>query len=167
MVPVAPFITGIMFAFTILMRRISVYFIIYIFLYHISVPWNAVSINLPVLFPLARVKMPGLLLGMVWPVCIFWFHNMFTVPLWLVSIDFGTWSYQSSLSDFLLISLYMLNHSGAHTLPYLFMYYPFTNIGLLSRQIVDRSEFAACFFFVFLIDCCYYCYLEQCWVIDF
>jgi hypothetical protein len=147
----------------------SVYFVIFsAFFITFLFPDNAVSINLPVLFTLARVKMPRLLLGMVRSVYIFLFHDMFTLPLWLVSTDFGTWSYQCSLSNFPLISLHLSNHNWAHALPCLFMYYPFANIGLLSRQIDDRSEFAACFFFfLFLIDCCYYCYLEQWWIIDF
>jgi len=98
--------------------KFCIFYNFLIFLYHISVPWNAVSMNLPVLF---QVKMPGLLLGMVRSVCIFWFHNMFTSPLWLVSTDFDKCSYQCSLSNFPLISLYILNHSWAHTLPYLFM----------------------------------------------
>jgi hypothetical protein len=32
----------------------------------------------------------GLLLGMVLSVCTCWFHNMVTLPAWLVSVDFGT-----------------------------------------------------------------------------
>ena len=63
-VPVAPFISGITFAFIIVIRRISVissvYFrIVSAFLITFLSPDNAVSINLPVLFSLSRVKMPG------------------------------------------------------------------------------------------------------------
>jgi hypothetical protein len=38
--------------------------------------------------------MSGLLLGMVLSVCTCWFHNIFTLPPWLVSTDIGTCSYQ-------------------------------------------------------------------------
>ena len=38
--------------------------------------------------------MSGLLLGIVLSVCTYWFHNMVTLPPWLVSTDFGTCSYQ-------------------------------------------------------------------------
>jgi hypothetical protein len=34
------------------------------------------------------------LLGIVLSVCICWFHNMVTLPPWLVSPDFGKCSYQ-------------------------------------------------------------------------
>jgi hypothetical protein len=44
--------------------------------------------------------MCGLLLGMVLSVCTYWFHNMVTLPTWLVSTDFGTCSYKISLSNF-------------------------------------------------------------------
>ena len=86
MVPVSPFITGITFAFIIVMHQFSVissvYFVIFsAFFITFLFPDNAVSINLPVLFTLARVKMPRLLLGMVRSVYIFLFHNMFTLPL--------------------------------------------------------------------------------------
>jgi hypothetical protein len=36
---------------------------------------------------------------MVLSVCTCWFHNMVTLPPWLVSTDFGTCSYQSFLSS--------------------------------------------------------------------
>jgi hypothetical protein len=43
--------------------------------------------------------MSGLLLGVVLSVCTCWFDNMVTLPSWLVSTDFGTCSYESSLSN--------------------------------------------------------------------
>jgi hypothetical protein len=45
--------------------------------------------------------MSGLLMGMVLCVCTCWFHSMVTLPPWLVSIDFGTCSYQCFLSSFI------------------------------------------------------------------
>jgi hypothetical protein len=50
----------------------------------------------------------GLLFGMVLSVCTCWFHNTVTLPTWLVSTDFGTCSYQRSLSNFTPSSLHML-----------------------------------------------------------
>ena len=38
--------------------------------------------------------MSGLLLGIVLSVRTCWFHNMVTLPSYLVSTDFSTWSYQ-------------------------------------------------------------------------
>ena len=38
-------------------------------------------------------------------VCTILFHNMLTFILWLVSTDFGTWSYQWLLSNFTPVSL--------------------------------------------------------------
>jgi hypothetical protein len=40
------------------------------------------------------------LLGKVLSVCTFWFHITVTLHSRLVSTDFGTWSYQCSLSNF-------------------------------------------------------------------
>jgi hypothetical protein len=58
----------------------------------------------------------GLLFGVVLSVCACWFHNMITLPLWLVSTDFGTWSYHCLLSNCTSISLYMINCRWARTL---------------------------------------------------
>jgi len=73
--------------------------------------------------------MSGLLLGIVMSVCSCWFHNMVTLPSWLVSTDFGTWSYKCSLSNFTTISLHMSKCSWAHTVSCLFMYCSFAKIG--------------------------------------
>jgi hypothetical protein len=74
--------------------------------------------------------MSDLLLEMFMLASTCWFHNMVTLPSWLVSSNFGTCSYQCSLSNFTHISLLMLKCSWAHTLSYLFMYSSFANIGL-------------------------------------
>lgn len=50
-------------------------------------------------FALSRITISGLLISVVLSVCTCWFHNMATLPPWLVSTDFGTWSYQGSLSN--------------------------------------------------------------------
>ena len=55
--------------------------------------------------------MSSLSLGMVLSVHTCWFHNMVTLPSWLVLSDFGTWSYQCSLSNFAPVSLQMLKCS--------------------------------------------------------
>ena len=65
-------------------------------------------INVHVPFTLLRIMVSGLLLGMVLSVLIGWFHNMVTLPSWFVSPDFGTYSYQCSLSTFTPISLRMV-----------------------------------------------------------
>jgi hypothetical protein len=80
-------------------------------------------------FSLSRVIMSGLLLGMVLSVCTCWFHNMVTIPPWLVSTDFGTCSYQRFLSNCTPVSLHMLKCSCALTLSCLFMYCSFASIG--------------------------------------
>ena len=73
--------------------------------------------------------MSDLLFGIVLSVCICWFHNMVTLPPWLVSTDFGTCSYQCFLSNCIPVSLHMLKCSCAHTLSGLFMYCSFASIG--------------------------------------
>ena len=54
---------------------------------------------------------------------------MVTAPSWLVSTDFGMWSYQCLFSNFTHISLHMLKCSCAHTISCLFMYCSFADIG--------------------------------------
>ena len=98
-VPVAPIITGVTFVFTFHMHCIhivrSLYFRIFSasFLITFLSPEIATSINIHVPFSLSGIMMSGLLLGIVLSVCICWFHNMVTLPPWLVSTDFGTCSY--------------------------------------------------------------------------
>jgi hypothetical protein len=41
---------------------------------------------------LSHIMISSLLLAVVLSVCNCWFHNMVTLPSWLVSTDFGTWS---------------------------------------------------------------------------
>jgi len=69
------------------------------------------------------------MLGVVLAVRTCWFHNMVTLPSWLVSTDVVTWSCQCSLSNFTPISFYMLKCSSAPALSYLFMYCSIANIG--------------------------------------
>ena len=66
--------------------------------------------------------MSGLLLGMVQSIRAFWFHNVVTLPSWLVSSNFGTWLYQCLFCNFIQISLHMRKCSWAHTVSCLFMY---------------------------------------------
>jgi hypothetical protein len=112
MVPVAPVITGITFVFTFHMRCIyivrSLYFKIFSasFLITFLCPGIATSIDIHILFSLSRIMMSGLLLGMVLSVYTCWFHSMVTLPPRLVSIDFGTCSYQCLLSNFTPVSSY-------------------------------------------------------------
>jgi hypothetical protein len=73
--------------------------------------------------------MSGLLLGMFLLVCTCWFHNMVTLPSWLVSTDYSTCLYQSSLSNFTRISLHILKCSWMHTLSCCLLYCSFANIG--------------------------------------
>ena len=114
MVPVAPIIIGINFAFTFHVRFISIvrslYFKIFSasFLITFLSPGIAISINIYFPFSLSRVIMSGLLLGLVLPVCTCWFHSIVTLPPWIVTADFGTCSYQWFLSSCTPISLLML-----------------------------------------------------------
>ena len=71
----------------------------------------------------------GFLLGMVLSVCTCWFHNMVTLPPWIVSTYFGTCSYQCFLSNCIPVSLHMLKYIWAHTLSCLFVYCSFAIIG--------------------------------------
>ena len=80
-------------------------------------------------FSLSRIIMSDLLLGIVLSVCICWFHNMVTLPPWLVSPDFDTCSYQCFWSNYTPVSLHMLKCSCAHTQSCLFMYCSFASIG--------------------------------------
>ena len=52
-----------------------------------------------------HIIMSGLSMGTVLSVCACWFHNMVTLPSWLV---FGTWSHLCLLSNFIPISFHML-----------------------------------------------------------
>jgi len=90
----------------------------------------ATSINIHVLFSLSLFIMSGLMLGMVLSVWTCWFHNMVTLPPWLVSSDFGIWLYQCFLSNCTPVFLHMLKCSCVLTLSCLFMYCSFASIGL-------------------------------------
>ena len=120
-VPVAPIITGITFVFTFHMRRISIVrslcFRIFSasFLITFLSPEIATSINIHVPFSLSRIIISRLLLGIVLSVCTCWFHNMVTLPPWLLSTDFSTCSYRCFLSSCYAVSLHMLKCSCAHT----------------------------------------------------
>ena len=50
-------------------------------------PEIATSTNIHVPFSLTRIIMSGLLLGIVLSVCTCWFHNLVTLPPWLVSTE--------------------------------------------------------------------------------
>jgi len=99
-VPVALIITGITFVFTFHKRCISVVSYLYFRIFSASFlitflsPEIATSINIYVPFSLSRIMIYGLLLGVVLSICTCWFHNMVTLPPWLVSTYFGTCSYQ-------------------------------------------------------------------------
>ena len=81
-VPVAPIITGIIFVFTFQRRCVSIVRSLYFrnfsasFLITLLYPEIATSINIHVPFPLSRIIMSGLFLGIVLSVCTCWFHNM-------------------------------------------------------------------------------------------
>jgi len=63
-------------------------------------PETAKSTNIHVPFSFSLIMTSVLLLGMVLSLYTFWFHNMFTLPLWLISTNFGTCSCQYSLTNF-------------------------------------------------------------------
>jgi hypothetical protein len=83
--------------------------------------------------------MSGLLLGMFLSVCTCWFHNMVTLPTWLVSTDFGTRSYRSSLSNCIPSSLHMLKCSWVHTLSCRLMYCYFALLLLLYKNTNNQQ----------------------------
>jgi len=117
MVPVAPIITGTTFPFTFHMR--SVYIIRSLYTVILSAPFLitflstaiGTSINMHVPCLLSRIMLSGLFLGIVLLVYNCWFYNMVTLPSWLVSTNFGTCSYHSSLSNFTPISWHLLECS--------------------------------------------------------
>ena len=129
--PVAPIITDIIFVFTFHMRCISyiksLYFRIFSasFLITFLSPEIATSINIHVPFSLSRIKISGLLLGIVVLVdpqkgyiasltCFYWSWHKF-IPVFL--------------SNCIPVSLHMLKCSCAHTLSCPFMYCSFAGIG--------------------------------------
>ena len=134
MIPVASFITGITFTFSFHMRCIyivrSLYFKIFSasFLIIFLSPGIATSINMHVPFPLSRIIISGLLLGIVLSVGTCWFHSTVALPPWFVTTDFGTCSYQCFLSSCTPISFHMLKCICALSLSCRSTYSSFTSI---------------------------------------
>ena len=116
MVPVAPFIIGITFAFTFHICWICIirssYIRIFSALFIITFLSQevATSINMHVPLSLSWIMMSSLLLGMVLSVHTS-FHNRVTLPSSHASTDFGTWSYQCSLSNFTPTAMHVLKCS--------------------------------------------------------
>jgi hypothetical protein len=83
-------------------------------------------------FTLSRIMLSGLLLVVVLSVCTFWFHNMATLPSWLVSTGFGTWWYQCFLfvQFYRYFFAYVKVQSSTHAvmLSCIFMYFSFASI---------------------------------------
>ena len=72
-------------------------------------------------------------------VCTSLYQNMVTLPPSLVSTNYGTCSYQCSLSNCTPVSLHMLKCSWAHTVSCIFMYCCFAMLKLcclFSKQII-------------------------------
>jgi len=92
-------------------------------------PQIAAAINLHVLFLFSLIMMAGLMLERVLSVRTCWFHNLVTLILLHVSTDFGTCSYQCSISNFTPISLHTLKCSWSLNLSRLFIYCSFASIG--------------------------------------
>ena len=113
-VPVAPIITGVALVLTSHMHCTFIVRCLYFRIFSASFfitflsPEIPTSNNIHVPFSLSLIMMSGLLLWMVLPVCTCWFHNMVALPSWLVSTDFGTCWYQSTLSSFTPTALHML-----------------------------------------------------------
>ena len=159
MVPVAPVITGITSAFTFHMCWISfirsLYFRILSASFFITFlsPEIATSINVHVPVSLSWIMMPSLLVRMVLFVCSYWFHNMLTLPSWLVSNDCGTaYSFQCSLFHFTPVSLHLIKCGWVHTLSCLFMYCSFVSIGHADMMCstVSSNCLRVCVFCLFL-----------------
>ena len=134
-VPVFPIIIGITFVFRFHKRCISIvrslYFRIFSasFLITFLSPEIEMSFNIHVPFSLSRIMMSCLLLGIILLVWTCWFHNKVTLSPWLVSTDFGIFSYQCFLSNCTSVSLHMLKCNCAHTVSCLFMYCYFVSTG--------------------------------------
>lgn len=71
---------------------------------------------------------------MVLLVCIFWFHNVITLPSLLVSTDFVTCSYQCFLPSIAPVSFRILKCIWGHTLSCIFMSCSFASIGYAVRK---------------------------------
>jgi len=84
-------------------------------------PEIATYINKHVPFSLSSIMMSSLLLGRVLWLSTCWFPDMVTLPLWLVYTDFGKYSFQCSLSNFIPISLHTIKCSWAYTVSFLCM----------------------------------------------
>ena len=127
MVPVSSFATGIKFALKFYMHWNSVIKSLYFkilsapCLIKFLSPESATSININVLFLFSHIMMAGLILGRVLSVRTCWFHNLVTLTLPVVSTDFGTYSYQCSISNFAPLSLHTLKCSWALSLSCLFI----------------------------------------------
>ena len=154
-VPVAPIITGITYVFTFHMRSFvrSLYFRIFSasFLITFLSPEIAMSINIQVSFSLSRNIMSGLLFGIVLSVCTSWFHNMVTLPPWLVSTDFGTCSYQCFLYN--CTPVFSSSSSSSSSSSYYYYYYViYFSCSLQGRlfQTSDREEYKTISFLVSL-----------------
>jgi hypothetical protein len=93
------------------------------------------SINMHIPPSLSQVMMSGLLLGMILSVCTCWFHNTVTLPSWLVSTNFGTCSYQCSLSNFTPISCVTVTvvQPLAHHMIYGFKFIKLPAINLITQ----------------------------------
>jgi hypothetical protein len=109
---VAHIVTGVTFAFTFHMLRISSMKSVYLkifsanfFIIFLS-PNNATSINMHIPLLFLRIMLTSLLLAIDQsdPTCCF--HNMVTLTSWLVSTDFLTFSCYCSLCNFTSISLH-------------------------------------------------------------
>jgi hypothetical protein len=127
-----------------------------------------------------RFHYPGLwclvyCLGMVLSVCTCWFHNMVTLPTWLVSTDFGTCSsYQSWLPSSTPSFLHILKCNWGHTLSCRLMY-SFANIGHADimwsavssnwSQNLHLLSFSVCNIFVYYYY--YYYYYYYCSIVYF
>ena len=86
----------------------------YLYLYHISIPCIAVSVNKRIPFSLSRIMITASLLQIVLWVALA-YSMMFTLTSWLVSTKFGTVSYQCFFSNFTPFILYMVKCSWPHT----------------------------------------------------
>ena len=93
--------------------------------------------------------MSGLLLRKVLSVCTCWFLDMVTLLSWLVSTNFGSFSYQGS--NFTPTSLHMVKCSwAAHTLSCLCIYCSFAGTG--HADILWSTASSNCWHSLYLIS---------------
>ena len=134
----------------------SLYFKIFSasFLIKFLSPGTATSISMHIPWLFSWIMMYGLLLGIVLSDSTCCFHNMVTLPSWLASTDFGTWSCRCLLSNFTPFFLAYIKVQLSNTLSCLLMYCYFANAGqsvMMGCTVSSKSVQGLHLLFLFVI----------------